>query len=333
MYRGDSYGKRVARPFFWRTVQRMLGDRFFLGKHLVLASKDGGDIRQLLSMGILPSDIVAVDLDASAIDECRRLFPDISYEQGDVAEVVRRYKRSLRSAYLDFCGPWGSKIRETSESVLLAGMGDRSVIGLTFMAGREKGVDREATMEFKEDLERVIGELQAFDTMSPRDRSRVVTALSRGMQVDQGWFMMCLRYKTAVIPKATVVYRSTTTMITKVGRVVRANPSWKLKRFRRFVGDRMEAMSSPDFRLCRVVTEADFAMHVVLYCEQLSELRPTLPASEVNRIAADEYNVSAGTIRAWKAHSTRRHGGLIREVMLENGIRPAPVLAVFPGVP
>ncbi len=81
-YGGESVGKKLARYSFWDRTKRWLGDRFFTEQHLVLASRDGGDVAVLKGLGVTPQNIVAVDTDKEAVDDCRRKHPRSPFRDG-----------------------------------------------------------------------------------------------------------------------------------------------------------------------------------------------------------------------------------------------------------
>ena len=141
MYKGESPAKKISRWRLWTMVMRHLGyNRFIHGKHLVLASFECGDIYTLKTFGVEDHNIIAVDLDEEAIEICRARFPGVAHaHQGDVVDVVKRYRRELVTAYLDFCGPLGKRTVDTMISVITAGMKNDSLIGASFMSGREQG--------------------------------------------------------------------------------------------------------------------------------------------------------------------------------------------------
>jgi hypothetical protein len=343
-YKGDSPGKKLARLNFWSQVLLHLGSkRFFSGKHLVLASQDGGDIQLLMALGVRPHHIIAVDLDQRALEVCRRAYPDVRYEQGDVAKIVEKYSRSLECAYLDFCGPLSDAMMDRARRVVGAGMKDRSLIGMTFMHGREKGEKRLSALELKDQTLRTlegIGEEDARKAFAQCVRAghRVVrdltfeqfyaqqkAELSDTHHMDRmagisarfeilGYEMVKMSHtgKCAPLGVYLAFYRSTTatnrgtTMLTYLGRVVRGLPSWNQKKFQRKLSAMLREMMEAPLIPEHIHVTDDKAMReaVLGLCENFADVSDR-PADEVNSIIGSLFGVSAGTIRAWKAHDTR----------------------------
>lgn len=140
-YKGESPSKKFARFSFWTAVASELGKtRFYNGKHLVLASREGGDVSVLLGMGVQPKNIIPVDLNPKAALAAQDKFPEVQVIVGDVADIAKEYKRELVSAFLDFCAPMDSRIIKKVGEVCNHGMANDSVIGCAFLNGREKDV-------------------------------------------------------------------------------------------------------------------------------------------------------------------------------------------------
>lgn len=137
-YKGESPSKKMARASYWRLVADRLGDRFFTGKHVVLASREGGDIGVLTAMGVAPENIVAADIVKSAADACAAKWPSVEVVHGDVADVVERYAKDVRSVFLDFCGPICTETVQVGRRVLRV-LKYGSIFGVALLRGRERG--------------------------------------------------------------------------------------------------------------------------------------------------------------------------------------------------
>lgn len=140
-YRGESYAKKIARFYFWK---RYLADFQDWKRHpvLVLASRNGGDIQVLRSLGVPSDQIVAIDNNEKAARECSERL-GIKVVVADVVSFLKDTKQLFGCVFLDFCGPISdAKMRDfeaAAERVVTDG-----IVGVAVLRGREKGTAREA---------------------------------------------------------------------------------------------------------------------------------------------------------------------------------------------
>lgn len=153
-YRGDSPLKKAARAYFWQRVAVEIGDWFDHRdlKFLVLCSREGGDISTLKALGVNPSRVVAVDVDANALDQAASKFPTATFFHGDVKEAAFAYRGQCCAAFLDFCGPVGVRMTEAVFRVATRALVRGGVIGFGAMRGREKA-DGKAMIRTAEEIE------------------------------------------------------------------------------------------------------------------------------------------------------------------------------------
>jgi len=139
-YKGDSPAKKIARVNYWTHVWERLGERMERTKHLILCSREGGDIGVLLGLNVPGKNIVAVDREESALRACARKWRGngISFELGDVVDVARKYRSDLGSALLDFCSPMNDEVIRTIVRVMQGGLKSEAFCGAAVMMGREK---------------------------------------------------------------------------------------------------------------------------------------------------------------------------------------------------
>jgi hypothetical protein len=137
-YKGESPSKKMARAKYWRAVKREMGDRFHTTTHVVLASREGGDISALKAFGVADSNIVAVDRVQEAAEACAAKWPGIEVVHGDIADVVEKRKDRVGSVLIDFCGPICAETVLTGRRVLRA-LNYKSVFGWALLKGREQG--------------------------------------------------------------------------------------------------------------------------------------------------------------------------------------------------
>lgn len=137
-YRGDSHAKKSARLRVWELIHKMVGHTaFHQGPHLFLASREGGDASVLRGFGVPDRAMLAVDIDARALQEFHRNYPDVPCRNQDVAYVLSEYSRKLESAFLDF----SSQVNENTLNKVrfaLRAIKPNGVLACTFAIGREK---------------------------------------------------------------------------------------------------------------------------------------------------------------------------------------------------
>jgi hypothetical protein len=175
-YGGESVGKKLARYTFWHRAKAWMGERFFTEKHLILASREGGDISVLRGFGVPDRNIVAVDSNRLAARECQLKYPNVVICHGDVGEVAKRYRKQIGVAFLDFCSWPTDESLDTIFRVAANAVRDESVLGYAFMRGRESG-DAFSEMQKLKDSEqatlaRFKGMMQLRGAM-PRSREPV----------------------------------------------------------------------------------------------------------------------------------------------------------------
>jgi len=149
-YKGESPSKKNARLLCWSSVVRASAERFMTGKHLVLVSREAGDVATLLGLAVPPKQIIAVDHNPSAAYLAQQKYPQVRVVCRDVAKIARECKRTLTSAYLDFCGTATDKTLDRTVQVILHGLKDEACLAVTLLAGREQGELRDAVIAHKE---------------------------------------------------------------------------------------------------------------------------------------------------------------------------------------
>lgn len=137
-YKGESPSKKMARLGYWRAVRKFLGGRFTKTKHVVLASREGGDIGVLVGLGVPKENIIAVDQVESAAQACAQKWPGVEVIFGDVADVVEARAKEVGSVFLDFCGPISTTTVQVGRKILRALRYD-SIFGIALLKGREHG--------------------------------------------------------------------------------------------------------------------------------------------------------------------------------------------------
>jgi len=145
-YRGESPAKKYARFLCWSHISEGLGNKFAEGKHLVLASREAGDISALLGLGVNPKGIIAVEHSSSAAHAAQEKYPQVHVVCRDVVKIARECKRTLSSAYLDFCGTLTDAMISKVCQVALLGLKDDAYLAVTMLAGREQGELRDEVL-------------------------------------------------------------------------------------------------------------------------------------------------------------------------------------------
>lgn len=181
-YKGESAGKKLARLDFWIWTKSLLGEQEFAErKHVVLASREGGDIGVLLALGVPANHIVAVDRVPSAVEACRERWPDIDVRCGDIREVFRSNTHEVGSVFLDFCSPISRETMTVCRDIYESCV-PNIVVGVAFLRGREH--------DSTDPLALIPG--------MNRRRLRVQRAYGRGMAYD---FLARMGGKTAWRPR------------------------------------------------------------------------------------------------------------------------------------
>ena len=149
-YKGESPSKKYARYMCWLSIAEDFDtEKFRSGKHLVLASREGGDISTLLGMGVHPKSIIAVEHSASAAHAAQEKYPQVRVVCRDVVKMAQECKRTLSSAYLDFCGTATAATITRIRQVVLHGLKDDAYLAVTVLSGREQGELREEILAHK----------------------------------------------------------------------------------------------------------------------------------------------------------------------------------------
>jgi hypothetical protein len=127
-YKGESPSKKYARFMFWREVLGIAKKNVDKYKHLVLASREGGDISFLLGIGVRPKLITAVDINGEAALIAQEKF-NIPVIRADVGKVARNHRREFGFGFLDFCQPLSNSLVEKVLEVMVHGMRDGALVG------------------------------------------------------------------------------------------------------------------------------------------------------------------------------------------------------------
>jgi hypothetical protein len=328
-YKGESFAKKLARLYFWVQVRELLGDaRFYRQTHLVLASREGGDISVLLGMGVDPKRILAVESNAEAAAICSQKFPSVRVVYGGVASIASAPElasETIASAFLDFCSPLNEGVVDTAFRVVQRALGDGAALGVALLRGRERDAVRDIVLDptLKEEAERVAGLIQQQRGLPPAelgaqvwDRDLVLqTELTRRSGLWRlGWGL--IRIGGLHYQSATSTSRGVPMMIT-LWRVHRERPRASRRAFvRRYLNTAEKVWRSHDFFM-RVpsVEDTDAATRVAaLSLEEHGEVaiaytESALPYARAARLPTGRahllLNVPRTTVSAWKAHAER----------------------------
>lgn len=136
-YGGESVGKKLARFNFWERASAWMGADFLKTRHLVLASREGGDISVLRGLGVSPKNIVAVERNSRAVGDCQKRHPEVRVIHGDVVAVARRNRLEIGVALLDFCSWPTDEALDCVFGVAAHALKNSAVLGYAFLRGRE----------------------------------------------------------------------------------------------------------------------------------------------------------------------------------------------------
>jgi hypothetical protein len=138
-YKGESPAKKFMRLHYWIRVSDELGnDRFRSGRHLVLSSREVGDVSALIGLGVPPTNIVAIDCNEGAIRQARKKFPNVRFSHCNVHKLPKKLRGKFTSAYLDFCCPITRDLMRECAKFAKLFLSDGALLGLTFLMGRER---------------------------------------------------------------------------------------------------------------------------------------------------------------------------------------------------
>lgn len=352
-YKGESPSKKLARYRFWVRVFQYLGARFYSGKILILASREGGDIPVLCGLGVRPKDILAVEVNSEAARKAQEKHPDVHVVCGDVARIAKMHRKECVAALLDFCQPIEQRLIDTVKTVVEHTMKDNSVLGVGYLSGRESGELRESVScyadlmvelnDLKNDDPVVVGRkvlelmssvgsyalsdkeiaegvresllnplmvteerlhdlgTEILEVLSRSDKSVVPRAALRA-----GFLSSALSSgrRAAVLIQECFYYTSTTRsgkgvpMGIAVGTVYRALPTQDSSHLARIIARDKAAMNALSTRDCNATDEElrDFVLTLADKGDYFDR--------RVSERLHDLFNISKGTLAAWKAHRT-----------------------------
>lgn len=147
-YPGSSEGKNHARAAAYGSIRQSL---FKQGYHVVIASRECGDIHYLKSKGIKPDKIIACDRDPVAVEQARAegvLIPEGEAAFDIVlasAWALAKFGKRVATVNVDLCGTLqGRKIRNLQQggvhtfSAVLSTVGPGIACFLTFIRAHDK---------------------------------------------------------------------------------------------------------------------------------------------------------------------------------------------------
>lgn len=299
-YKGESVGKKIARDTFWRMVvdhQARSRSRDSL-QYIVLASREGGDVSVLQSLGVPSRNIMAVDRESSALNEFKRRWPDASTYHGDVSDALRKFGRAAHGALLDFCS---ELTQDVLDATLIAKdmLPLNAAIGVAFMRGREKKSRKRARVWGNRQMRRLRHAMAShsleraavnaiagkFDAPSLiRETKKFASTIGDASRAEALWAAVWSTYsENQICPNVVLNYHSRTEdsagvpMTIALGRV----SGW---------GDKTPRNG---LEVCRVSETSE------------DELRDMVLSGKFDPDPHLRLNIDARTIAAWRAHATR----------------------------
>lgn len=143
LYGGKEHspGKHAARNFVYSHSDNIPA-KFQNGTHIVISSRECGDIHYLRERGIKKSNIVACDIDWLARQAAWKLGVRVS-PYPDIVDTVRwaidlRGQDDIATVNVDLCG----NVRTGAQIVqkVLKLVGEHTAVFLTFVRGRDEGL-------------------------------------------------------------------------------------------------------------------------------------------------------------------------------------------------
>jgi hypothetical protein len=176
IYSGNSPGKTIVRAESYGWLLRKIGEeRFLSGYHIVIASRDCGDIDFLLLAGVDPQHIIACDLDPVARNLAKGygaiISPHPSIEE-TVPWAVQTYgARNIASINIDLCSPLRSWGRANGAAVLKSVLDEtplRATVFFTFYRSRDGIYDHPRSLRKRLIyLRRIIGDGEIIQKAFP----------------------------------------------------------------------------------------------------------------------------------------------------------------------
>lgn len=298
-YRGDSDGKRWSRFQWWRQALICIGEeRFLNGRHLVLASRVGGDISVLLALGVRAEKIVAVDRERSAVEACREKYPSVTCVHGDIDNVARAYGRVFDVALVDLCGQATTETVRLLSRIVSFGMRDGGIFGWSVMSGRE-APHRMSVID---------GARRFYDAAMERAglERRADKHTTRNVFLAIGLRRELLPRRIAVLPFTDWQYQSSTResvgvpMTMAISIVVRALPGTSLNAFRRLLFRRFDEAGEKvrEFTVSGKLRNQDSAEEILRLADVLDG--HTAPTAALLNIAPGQLAAR----RAWRTRKT-----------------------------
>lgn len=292
-YGGESFAKKIARLHAWANLQEIVGVRAMASaKALVLAGPDNADARILITMGVPPRNITAVDCDVEAARSAREALPGVGCVVDDVVEVAKRRRRTFDVMMLDFCAQLSPRSVEAVAAAASFGLRDGGgALGCAFSYGREGGEWGAFVGEIRGVAHRAqFDESGAAQARAATFRAYVEDALRRRgarwfPHSEEGVFYTSCRESGAGTP-----------MVYFTGGVARS-PKMRL----------LPPVASRDPRLVRVLGGHAANMAVV----RDAAVRAARESGSAH--AASLYNLSASQVAAWLAVDTRKRDAQAEE--------------------
>lgn len=136
----ESAGKTVARAWAYAPLAQKRAS-FFSQRHIVIASRECGDIAYLLALGVRKSHILACDIDPHAVKAARKL--GVPCFAGDIASATRTYinlhgARAIGSVNVDLCVTLCAGVPILRDTVYTTGLALHTPVFYTFTRNRDR---------------------------------------------------------------------------------------------------------------------------------------------------------------------------------------------------
>jgi hypothetical protein len=328
-YGGESNAKKLARwTAWWQALDFMPDggsqDALKKVKALAIAGPEAADIRVLRGSGVLPENVVAVDVDPDAIESSRAIVPEATYLHGDFVDICRhrRYRRVFDLLFIDLCSTLGDDVLiKTMQAVAFAGR-HRCVVILGHMYGREQGDAASAIKSVAKDKEAFWGdpenvaEVGGPASTEAQERmivKKVAALTSRHSVVNAAFQIRARTHGLSVVSLGFVAYRSGRRFKGRsCGVPMLYHIFWcsrLARRTRREEAQTCLAMLREARQIRRFTGTEESGVHVVGDDPDGVRLRDeALRLSDVfgTAEAADLMNLKPMQIAAWRAWRTRR---------------------------
>ncbi len=281
--KGDTPPKKLVRYETWATAQDHNPKSWSTAPKICLSGPDGGDVSVALGLGVPATNIVAVDRDKHAVSSAQFRFPDVKMQCCDVLKAVEQHRKTCDFIFLDFCAQLQDSLIDTMALSAVEGLLNGGLLAVCFLAGREQ--ENQGSIS-----QRVVKMRQR---MKGQHAEEVLPYLARFTILHDELISRTRKHGGVLLPVSAFFYKS--------------KHSYEPK------GMPMCVYVAQFVRCSRLSVESEVRKALAL-TPTMQFVDPTSRELGEKAIKLQDagmspellFDVSSGTIAAWKAHATRR---------------------------